>query len=322
VGSIRKRNGRYQAQIRRDGATPVSKTFTLKKDAVVWVRGIEARIDVGEVNITVPKLLTLRDILLRYLKEITPQKKGREQESRRINRLLRDPIADFRLSRLNSAAIAAFRDRRVVDGLRAAQIDMGIIRHAVKIASQEWGVSMPKNPVDGVRVPNGIKRRDRRLLPGEYEALKEAALQCRNLLIWPIVQIAIETGMRRSEILSLCWINVDLEARIVTLLDSKNGSGREIPLSMKAVNILTRLSKDADKAFPVSDYSIRHGWDRLVKRASIDRLRFHDLRHEAVSRFFEMGLSVPEVAAISGHKDYRMLASYTHVSAKNLAQKI
>ena len=77
-----------------------------------------------------------------------------------------------------------------------------------------------------------------------------------------------------------------------------------------------------ERVFPVSDYSIRHGWDRLVKRASIDGLRFHDLRHEAVSRFFEMGLSVPEIAAISGHKDYRMLASYTHVSAKNLAQKI
>ncbi len=322
MGSIRKRNGKYQAQVRRDGVPSVSKTFIHKKDAVVWVRGLEARIDAGEVNIAAPKLVTLKDILLRYAEEITPQKKGREQESRRINRLLRDPIADFRLSRLNSAAIATFRDRRVKDGLRAAQIDMGIIRHAVKIASQEWGVSMPKNPVDGVRVPNGIKRRDRRLLNGEYEALKEAALQCRNPLIWPVVQIAIETAMRRSEILSLRWINVDLEARIVTLVDSKNGSGREIPLSLKAVNILTRLNKDIDKVFPVSDYAIRHGWDRLVKRAGIKDLRFHDLRREAVSRFFEKGLSIPEVAMISGHKDFRMLAIYTRFKALELAEKL
>ena len=322
MGSIRKRNGKYQAQVRRDGVPAISKTFHAKKDAIVWVRGLEARIDAGEVNITAPKLVTLRDILVRYAAEITPQKKGREQESRRINRLLRDPIADFKLSRLNSAAIATFRDRRVKDGLRAAQIDMGIIRHAVKIASQEWGVSMPKNPVDGVRVPNGIIQRDRRLLSGEYDALKEAALQCRNPLIWPVVQIAVETGMRRSEILSLHWINVDLEARIVTLLDSKNGSGREIPLSMKAVNILTRLSKDEDKAFPVSDYSIRHGWDRLVKRAGIKDLRFHDLRREATSRFFEKGLSVPEVATISGHKDFRMLSIYTKLRARSLVDKV
>ena len=322
MGSIRKRNGKYQAQVRRDGVPAVSKTFIQKRDAVVWVRGLEARIDAGEVNITVPKLLTLRDILVRYAAEITPQKKGREQESRRINRLLRDPIADFKLSRLNSAAVATFRDRRIKDGLRAAQIDMGIIRHAVKIASQEWGVTMPKNPVDGVRVPNGIKQRERRLLPGEYEALQQAALKCKNPFIWQIVRFAIETGMRRSEILSLRLENVDLEARIVTLLDSKNGSGREIPLSMKAVNIFTRLSKDADNAFPVSDYSIRHGWDRLVKRAGIKDLRFHDLRREATSRFFEKGLSMPEVATISGHKDFRMLSIYTKLRARSLVNKV
>jgi integrase len=93
-------------------------------------------------------------------------------------------------------------------------------------------------------------------------------------------------------------------------------------LTSKAAQILVALPRDETRAFPTTDYTIRHGWDRLVKRAGIEGLRFHDLRHEAVSRFFEMGLSVPEVAAISGHKDYRMLASYTHVSAKSLAQKI
>ena len=74
--------------------------------------------------------------------------------------------------------------------------------------------------------------------------------------------------------------------------------------------------------FPTSDCAIRHTWDRLVKRAGIENLRFHDLRHEAVSRFFEMGLSVPEVASISGHKDYRMLASYTHINLAKLIDKI
>ena len=322
MGSIRKRNGKYQVQVRRDGVPSVSKTFIHKKDAVVWVRSIEARIDAGEVNITVPKLITLRDILVRYAQEITPHKKGKEQESRRINRLLRDPIADFKLSKLNSASIATFRDRRVKDGLRAAQIDMGIIRHAVKIASQEWGVSMPKNPVDGVRVPNGLKQREGRLLPGEYDAIKEAALRCRNPFIWPVVQIAIETGMRRSEILSLHWRNVDLAARVVTLPDTKNGTSREVPLSTHALGILKPLIKDQGKVFPVTDYSIRHGWDRLVKRAGIRDLRFHDLRREAVSRFFEKGLSIAEVSLISGHKDPRMLFRYTKLNAVDVAQKI
>ena len=128
--------------------------------------------------------------------------------------------------------------------------------------------------------------------------------------------------MRRSEILSILWVNVDLDTRIVVLPDTKNGSKREVPLTTKATQILDRLPRNEDRAFATTDYTIRHGWDRLAKRAGIIGLRFHDLRHEAVSRFFEMGLSVPEVAAISGHKDYRMLASYTHVNVKSLAQKI
>ena len=322
MGTIRQRNGKFQAQVRREGVRPISKTFLTKKDAEVWVRGIEARIDVGEVNIAMPKLLALRDLLVRYADEITPQKKGKPQELRRISRLLKDRISDTKLSKLSSATIAEFRDRRMKDGIRAAQIDLILIRHAIKIARLEWGVELPTNPVDGVRIPNGVVRRERRLESGEYEALSRTAARCTNPYIWPCVEIAIETGMRRSEILSLQWDNVDFETRIVLLTDTKNGSKRHVPLTTKALEILAKLERQHESVFPITDYSIRHGWDRLVKRAGIKNLRFHDLRHEAVSRFFEMGLSVPEVAAISGHKDFRMLSSYTHISAESIIHKL
>ncbi len=322
MGTIRKRNGNFQAQVRREGVKPISKTFLTKKDAEVWVRGIEARIDVGEVNVAMPKLLTLRDLLVRYAEEITPYKKGKQQELRRISRLLKDRISDTKLSKLSSATIAEFRDRRMKDGVRAAQIDLILIRHAIKIARIEWGVELPSNPVEGVRIPNGVVRRTRRLESGEYEALSRAAAKCTNSFIWPCIEIAIETGMRRSEILSLQWDNIDLEARIALLPDTKNGSRREVPLTIKAVQVLTGLERQHESVFPITDYSVRHGWDRLVKRAGITDLRFHDLRHEAVSRFFEMGLSVPEVAAISGHKDFRMLSSYTHINPKFVATKL
>ncbi len=322
MGTIRKRNGKFQAQVRREGVTPISKTFHTKKDAEIWVRGIEARIDVGEVNVATPKLLTLRDLLVRYADEITPQKKGKPQELRRISRLLKDRISDTKLSKLSSASIAEFRDRRMKDGVRAAQIDLILIRHAIKIARLEWGVELPTNPVEDVRIPNGVVRRTRRLESGEYEALARAANRCTNSYIWPCVEIAIETGMRRSEILSLQWDNVDLETRIAILPDTKNGSKRHVPLTSKAVQVLSSLAQNQHHVFPIRDYSVRHGWDRLVKRAGILDLRFHDLRHEAVSRLFEMGLSVPEVAAISGHKDFRMLSSYTHISAESIIHKL
>ena len=322
MGTIRKRNGKFQAQVRREGVKPISKTFHTKKDAEVWVRGIEARIDTGEVNVAMPKLFALRDLLIRYADEITPYKKGKQQELRRISRLLKDRISDTKLSKLSSASIAEFRDRRMKDGVRATQIDLILIRHAIKIARLEWGVELPNNPVEGVRIPNGVVRRTRRLESGEYEALSRAAASCTNALIWPCIEFAIETGMRRSEILSLRWDNVDLKTRIALLPDTKNGSKRHVPLTTKAVEVLTGLECTSERVFPITDYSIRHGWDRLVKRAGISNLRFHDLRHEAVSRFFELGLSVPEVAAISGHKDFRMLSSYTHLDPKFVAIKL
>jgi len=293
---------------------PLSKTFTNKKDAVVWVRGIEARIDAGETNVAAPKATSLADLITRYSQEITPLKKGRDTEQRRLSRLLRDPIAATPLSKLTSAKLAEFRDRRINDGVRAAQYDLILIKHCIKIARLEWGVPMPNNPVDNIRIPNGIKKRERRLNEGEYEALREAAQHCKNHLIWPVIDFAIETAMRRSEILSLRWEDIGHNYTIATLPDTKNGSKREVPLTTKAKQVLKSLSIQGDHVFPTSDCAVRHAWDRLVKRAGIKDLRFHDLRHEAVSRFFEMGLSVPEVASVSGHKDYRMLASYAHLN--------
>jgi len=322
LGSIRKRNGKYQAQVRRHDAQPVSRTFITKKDALVWIRGIESRIDAGDVHITSPKMVTLGDLLKRYAEEITPEKKGKSQEIRRINRLLRDPLAATQLSVLSSTILAEFRDRRIHDGLRATQIDLVLIRHCVKIARQEWGITMPGNPVDAIRIPNGVRQRDRRLNEGEYEKLKQAAQTCRNIYTWASIDFAIETAMRRSEILNMHWEDVCFEKKIVILNRTKNGSSREVPLSRHAQSLLVELSRSDTKVFPISEYALRQSWERLVKRAEIENLRFHDLRREATSRFFEKGLNVPEVALITGHKDPRMLFRYTKLKAAELVSKL
>ena len=137
MGNIRKRHGKFQAQVRREGVTPVYKTFTNKKDAVVWVRGIEARIDAGETNVSAPKATTLADLLSRYSQEVTPTKKGCDPEQRRLSRLLRDPIAATQLSKLTSAKLAEFRDRRVNDDVRSAQYGLILIKRCIKIARLE-----------------------------------------------------------------------------------------------------------------------------------------------------------------------------------------
>lgn len=322
MGSIRKRKNKYEAQVRRQGVQSLTKTFTSKKDAAIWVRGIEARIDAGDINVLAPKLTTLRDLLIQYQNEVTPLKKGHAAEARRINRLLKDPISLFSLRDLNGVILAQFRDRRINDGVRAAQYDLIIIRHAIKIARLEWGVPMPNNPVDDIRIPNGIRRRERRLREHEYDRLELAAQSCKNPLIWPLTQFAFATAMRRSEILSLRWDDIDFEEQIAYLAQTKNGSRREVPLTKFALEILNGLDQEADYVFPMSENAFRLSWSRLIKRSGIKDLRFHDLRHEAVSRFFEMGLSVPDVALISGHRDLRMLASYIHLNARQIAKRM
>ena len=138
-----------------------------------------------------------------------------------------------------------------------------------------------------------------------------------------MVLFAIETGMRRSEILSLNWENISFENKIATLEFTKNGSSRMVPLSSLALAVLINQRQERMPIpFPINDNTFRLAWDRLRNRAGITDLRFHDLRHEAISRFFEKGLSIAEVAAISGHKDPRMLFRYTHLDAKIIANKL
>ena len=94
-----------------------------------------------------------------------------------------------------------------------------------------------------------------------------------------------------------------------------------MPLTKAARDVLLRLAKQDERVFPISANCVRLAWERCRSKAGISDLRFHDLRHEAVSRFFEMGMSVPEVALISGHKDVRQLFRYTHLNPANIFKK-
>ena len=168
---------------------------------------------------------------------------------------------------------------------------------------------LSSNPVDFIKMPPISKPRQRRLNDGEYERLEQASHLTLNPHIWPIVVFAIETGMRRSEILGLTWDKIILERQMAYLPLTKNGTSREVPLSKKAVQVLSnqRSRQDAPTPFPVNANAFRLAWERLRKRADLCDLRFHDLRHQAISRFFKLDLSIPEVALISGHKDANML---------------
>jgi integrase len=199
--------------------------------------------------------------------------------------------------------------------------ELGLLLHALKIARVEWHLPVPE--LRPITKPPENNPRERRLADDEIGALDDALRQCRNKVVRPAFLFALATGMRRGEVLSLRWGNVDYEARTAFLPITKNGRPRSVPLSPQALAVLQRLPRtDAEIVFPISANSLRLAWDRVKRRAGVHDLHFHDLRHEAISRFFEQGLSVPEVSLISGHRDPRMLFRYTHLKAADVAAKL
>ncbi|MFO1123862.1 MAG: site-specific integrase [Methylocystis sp.] len=196
--------------------------------------------------------------------------------------------------------------------------------HSLKVARREW--ALPVLEIEKITKPAPNGARERRLSEEELDALLNALDQCRNKLVKPVFLFALATGMRRSEVLSLTWSNIDPNNCTVFLPMTKNGSSRTVPLSAAALAIIKthapHENSSEDRCFPISANALRLAWERVKRRANIKDLHFHDLRHEAISRFFEMGLSVPEVRLISGHKDARMLFRYTHLKAERVAQKL
>lgn len=119
--------------------------------------------------------------------------------------------------------------------------------------------------------------------------------------------------MRRSEILGLKWENVDWERQRTLLPLTKNGRSRWVPLSAKAIEYLKAAPRSSELVFPITDIAFRQAWDRLRKRAGLNDLTFHDLRHEAISRKFESGMRIPEVMTISGHQTASQLFRYVQI---------
>ena len=179
------------------------------------------------------------------------------------------------------------------------------------------------NPLRQVSKPKENPARDRRLEIGEEKLLLEGCGQSKNAYLRHLVVVAIERAIRRGELLKREWKNINFTDRTAYLPTTKNGSPRTIPLSTRAIQELKTMPVDVSgRVFPLSETALRGLWRRTMKRTGLENLRFHDLRHEATTRFFELGLNVMEVSTITGHKDLRMLKRYTHIRASDLALKL
>jgi integrase len=325
MATYRKRNNRWDVQIRRSGQQTLYRTFTHKKDAQYWATEAERDIERG---VSVPQKsdvsIMLKDLLHRYGNEISIHKKGVEQELSRIKQMQRYPICSLPISGFTAQKAAQYMDQRL-ELVKPGTVsrELSILSNVLEIARREWGFPV-KNVIREIRKPSLPPGRSRRLLAGEEaRILKECSRSKYAAYLTPLVLVALETAMRRGELLSLRWNDTNLDTQVAYLATTKNGDHRYVPLSTRAVTALLTLPIDIKgNVFSIKAWQLRGHWDRACQRAGVENLRFHDLRHEATSRFFEKGLNVMEVAAITGHNDLRMLQRYTHLRAEDLAKKL
>jgi integrase len=324
MATIRRRGDSWQAQVRRAGYEPQTRTFARREDAQRWARSVEFDLDRQPRGTPVQNgsSQTLGELLARYEAEITPLKRSNDRERDKIRVIKRSTINNIKITDLRASHIRQYRDDRLkIVKPATAKRELAIIRHCISVAIGEWGLELGRNPGKDIVVKNADQARSRRLSKIEFERLTAELDRSSVWYLKPIVVLALETGMRRGEILAIRKQDVKIEDRLLHIPHSKNGSARTIPLTKRAFDLIMDL-KTTDPVFPIKVSTLRQSWKRLTNTANLDDFRFHDLRHEALSRFAELGLSISEISLISGHKTAQMLFRYTHARADIVAKKL
>lgn len=339
MASIRKRGPfQYQATVRRQGYEPQTKTFADRREAVAWAAQTECDMHSGSfASRAVADSTTLHDLIERYREDVTPEHKGSESENLRLLMLARSSLGHRIVSSLRSSDFASYRDLRLKSRKPATVVrELALFSVVLTRAIKEWNVNI-ENPLKNVYRPRARNERKRLLSHLEESALFAELVprtRCDNgqlapggtMCTWakPIVHIAIETAMRRSEILSLEWRNVDLEQRVVVLPDTKNGYEREVPLSSVAVKVLSELPRTLGegRVFPVTPAALKKVYERAVERAGISDLTFHDLRRVGIARLAKK-LDLMELATTTGHRQVNVLYQrYYSTKASQIADKL
>ena len=323
MATFRKRGDKWQARVQRSGQSSLAKSFNTKAEAVKWARHTESQLDLGTLapKKAMPPLIRIVD---RYLAEVTPTKKGGAQELNRGRQIARTSLGAMQLDKITSEVVSKYRDGRLRDvSNNTVRLELAFLSVVFEQCAKEWGYKV-SNPVKHIRIPKPGNPRQRRLRPGEEDALLAACAESSATYLHSLVVLAIETGMRFGELVSITWDNVDFACRTIYLPDTKNGHPRTVPLSTRALEALNSLSSsDGVKVFAQHRGTIRAAFGAALKRFGVGSdLRFHDLRHEAVTRLFEKGLNPIEVGMISGHRSISMLQRYTHLRIKELLMKL
>lgn len=316
-------SGLFRARVRRHGFPALTRSFIRKADAEAWARKVESEQERGVWrDASEAEGTSLAACLDRYVRDHVPRLSDPARERSHVDALRALPFASRAMARVRSADAAAARDAWQAAGHAPATIvrRLAVLSRVFNVARREWGMESLTNPVDLVSKPSVRNARSRRVAQEEIDALCTATGSSE---LASVIRLAVETAMRRGELCALRWEHIDLEAQTAYVKNPKNRIPRTVPLSSRALDVLRSLPRSPDgRVLGLRPDSVTQAFDRARTRAGLEDLNFHDLRHEATSRLAERLPNWIELAAVTGHKDPRMLLRYFHPRAPDLAKKL
>ncbi len=343
----------YRVKVRLKGHPPQTATFARKTDAKRWAQDTESAIREGRhFRTSEAKRHTVADLLDRYSANVLPAKRDRVNQTRQLA-WWRARIGAYTLADVTPALLSEARDALANDGRSPATVNryLAALSHPFTIAAKEYGW-IDANPMLNVRRAREPRGRVRYLAPDELARLLDAcrdegaqrfartrtgttddALPPEPNDLYVAVILSVATGARQSEILGLRWSQIDLDARRITLHETKNGERRALHLDTATHDLLRARSRvrriDTDLLFPPardpkkpSPGALRSPFERALKRAGIEDFRWHDLRHTTASYLAMSGASLAEIAEVLGHKTLSMVKRYAHLSDGHVASVV
>lgn len=328
----------YRVKVRLKGHPPQTAKFDRLTDAKRWEQSIESAIREGRHFKTAEsKRHTLATLVDRYCNEVLARKEKNTKNARLHLGWWKKRFGSYALADMTPALIVVGRNELLMPdkqtGFRRSNATvvryMAALSHAFTIAMVDWEW-MDDNPMRRVTKPKEARGRARFLSDSERRSLLDACRESGSRSLYPVVVLALSTGMRRNEIMTLRWRQIELQRGLISLEETKNGDRRAVSVAGLALTLLTDLSKirriDTDLVFYGLDAQkpvhLTKSWMAAVQKAKLQDFRFHDLRHSAASYLAMNGATSLEIAAVLGHRTLQMVKRYSHVTNSHTLQVV
>lgn len=335
MASIIKRGKKYRALIRKKGISRC-RTFETKTAAKTWATRIEAEIDHASTGSRLPvRGWTIGTLIDRYIADVKPHKKWGPSKDSALE-IIKRHVGDVPAAAFSVDMVLHYvQDRRRQEaGDSTINSDLSYLSSAVKYARNSLRLDIAPEAIKearGALSDSGMmttsRERDRRPSEHELQLLREYFDQHCTVPMNDIIEFAIHSGMRRGEICSIRWGDLDESKKTMIIRNRKHptkkySNDQEVPLLNGSFALVQKQSRVDERIFPFAAQSVSAAFIRGCKATGIKDLRFHDLRHHALSILFEQGYKIQEVAIVSGHSSWDMLKRYTHIKPESLHREV